>query len=226
MPVGFSSKTIGFSRIGINCAVCHSGTIRLAPDEPPILLLAGAATTFDALSYQRFLFKSASDPRFNADRLLGEIAKNYELSLVDRLLYRFVLIPATKKALLEQKAQYAWTDTRPDWGPGRIDPFNPVKVLYLGVGVGNTIGNSDMQPIWNMEGIPKRAYHWDGLNPSLLEVVRSSAIGDGATAKSIPLDRSAEAAGLARQAATAQVSGRALPDRRGARRRRAIDLRA
>ena len=188
VPVGFSRKTIGFSRVGITCAVCHSGTIRLAPDEPPILLLAGAATTFDALSYQRFLFKSASDPRFNADRLLGEIAKNYNLSVLDRWLYRFVLIPATKKALLEQKVQNAWTDTRPDWGPGRIDPFNPVKVLYLGVGVGNTIGNSDMQPIWNMEGAPKRAYHWDGLNPSLTEVVRSSAIGDGATAKAIPLD--------------------------------------
>jgi hypothetical protein len=32
------------------------------------------------------------------------------------------------------------------------------------------------------------SYHWDGLNTSLEEVVRSSALGDGATTKSIALD--------------------------------------
>ncbi len=189
MPVGFSIKTIGFPRVGINCAFCHSATIRLAADELPILFPAGATSTFDALAYLRFLFKSAADPRFNADTLLGEIAKNTHLSLLDRLLYRYLLIPATRKALLKQQAQFAWTDTRPDWGPGRIDPFNPVKVLYLDVSVGDTIGNSDMMPIWNIGAQPNRAYHWDGLNPSLLEVVRSAAIGDGATAKSIPLEQ-------------------------------------
>src|SRR5262249_18592909 len=31
-PVGFSKRTIGFPRVGINCALCHSGTYRLAPE--------------------------------------------------------------------------------------------------------------------------------------------------------------------------------------------------
>src|SRR5262249_32048039 len=31
-PVGFSKKTIGFPRIAINCAFCHSGSYRTAPD--------------------------------------------------------------------------------------------------------------------------------------------------------------------------------------------------
>src|SRR6185369_5983385 len=35
VPVGFSVKTIGFKRVGINCAICHAGTIRLSPDEAP-----------------------------------------------------------------------------------------------------------------------------------------------------------------------------------------------
>jgi len=185
MPVGFSLKTVGIQRVGINCALCHSGTVRFAPDETPTLLVAAAATTFAPLRYQRFLFACASDPRFNADTILSAVDTMYKLSFVDRALYRYLLIPFTKKALLKQKAAFAWTDQRPDWGRGRIDPFNPVKVAILNVGVGNTIGNSDMMPIWNLRPRQGMAYHWDGLNTDLVEVVRSSAIGDGATPKSI-----------------------------------------
>jgi len=123
---------------------------------------------------------------------LAAIDQVAKLSILDKLLYRFAFIPATKKALLKQKADFAWTNTRPDWGRGRIDPFNPVKVAILAnvnpqVSIGNTIGNADMVPIWNMRPREGMAYHWDGLNTDLTEVVRSSAIGDGATPKSIPL---------------------------------------
>ena len=40
--------------------------------------------------------------------------------------------------------------SRPDWGRGRIDPFNPVKFRYLEQPVDATIGNSDMVPLWNL----------------------------------------------------------------------------
>jgi hypothetical protein len=190
IPVGFSVKKIGFDRVGINCAVCHSSTIRLSEAELPLLFLAGGTNTFDGLGYQRFLFACGSDPRFTADYVLGEIDKIYKLSLSDRLLYRYALIPATRKAFIEQKQMYAWTQTRPYWGPGRIDPFNPVKRNILNVDVGDTTGNSDMVPIWNLGARPKNsAYHWDGLNTNLVEVIRSSAIGDGATPKSLPLQQ-------------------------------------
>ena len=186
-PVGFSVKTIGFPRVGINCAVCHSGAVRLAPDADPMWIAGAGNHTFDVLSYERFLFACASDPRFNADTLLAEIGRMYRLPWLDRQLYRYLVIPLTRRALLETKAQFAWTDTRPPWGPGRIDPFNPVKVLVLNVGVGDTIGNSDMMPIWDLRSRGDGAYHLDGLNTDLTEVVRSSAIGDGATPKSIPI---------------------------------------
>ena len=187
VPVGFSVKTIGFARVGINCALCHTASVRFSPAESPRLLLGGASSTFDALGYQRFLFASASDPRFNAETIVGEIDRVYRLSFPERLLYRWVLVPATRKALLEQKAIYAWTQTRPPWGPGRIDPFNPVKAGLLKVDVGQTLGNSDMMPIWNLATRGGTALHWDGLNTDVTEVVRSSALGDGATRKSIPL---------------------------------------
>ena len=53
-PVGFSKMTIGFPRIGINCAICHSGSYRTSPMRgsqdcagscPPLRI--------DVLGYQR-----------------------------------------------------------------------------------------------------------------------------------------------------------------------------
>lgn len=187
MPIGFSRKTIGFDRVGINCALCHTATVRESANAVPAIYVAGPSHTLDALAYQRFLFSCAADPRFTSKSLLAEIGKIYELSLLDRLLYRYFLIPGTRKALLKQKEQYAWTELRPNWGRGRVDPFNPVKTGILNVDVGATIGNADMVPIWNMRPREEMPYHWDGMNTDLGEVVLSSAIGDGATAKSLPL---------------------------------------
>ena len=194
-PIGFSKKIVGVERVGINCALCHTASVRRAGhDVRPMLFLAGPSHTFDALGYQRFLFKSGTDPRFTSRTILDEIDKMYRLPILERLLYRFALIPLTRKALREQRDAFAWTDSRPDWGRGRIDPFNPVKVSVLqkvrrDVVIGDTIGNSDMVPIWNMQARRGRALHWDGLNTDLREVVVSSAIGDGAVPKSLPLRR-------------------------------------
>lgn len=190
-PVGFSKKTIGFERVGINCALCHTAVVRKSPPSLPLIYAGGPTHTANPLAYQRFLFNCASDPRFTAGNILSEIGQVYRLSLVDRLLYRFFLIPATRKALLKQKAQYAWTDSRPPWGRGRVDPFNPVKVQVLNVGVGDTIGNSDMVPIWNLRPrvADKMAFHWDGLNTDITEVFLSSAIGDGTTPKVLPIEQ-------------------------------------
>jgi Cytochrome C oxidase, cbb3-type, subunit III len=187
MPVGFSKKTIGFDRVGVTCALCHSATVRLSPNEAPVFLTGGGSSTADLLSYQRFLFHCASDSRFTGKNVLAAIAPMYKLSWIDRVLHRYFLVPAVKKALLKQKELYNWTNSRPDWGPGRIDPFNPMKNIKLHVPVGDTVGNSDMVPFWNMRPREGMALHWDGLNTHLVEVVRSSSIGDGSTPKTIPL---------------------------------------
>src|SRR5438309_12038288 len=77
---------------------------------------------------------------------------------------------------------------RPDWGRGRIDPFNAVKFGRLAQQVDATIGNSDMQPVWNMNAHAGSVFHWDGLNTVAQEVAFSSAIGDGATLKWVDRD--------------------------------------
>jgi mono/diheme cytochrome c family protein len=166
--------------------------VRSREEENTTIYLAAAANRFDAQGYLKFLFDCASDPRFTADKLLAEIDYLVDLPWVDRQLYRHVIIPQTRKALLEQKAAMAWMfdDNHADapWGRGRIDPFNPVKFGMLRMAPDATIGNSDMMPIWNLEARAGKSLHWDGLQGSVHETVLSSALGDGATPKSLPRD--------------------------------------
>lgn len=186
-PVGFTKKTIGFPRVGITCAACHSSTFRKTQKDKPTIIAAGASTKFDLQSYIRFLGASASDPRFTADYILNEIKYSYQFSWLENLLYRFLIIPQTKKTLLQQKEDFAWMDSRPNWGAGRIDPFNPVKYSTLKLPLDNTIGNSDMMPLWNQKQHKNFSLHWDGLETSLTETVQTGAIGDGATKQSLPI---------------------------------------
>jgi hypothetical protein len=182
LPIGFSKQTIGIDRVGINCAFCHTATYRVHPGDKPVIVPAGPGHTPSPQDYLRFLFACAADPRFNSSTIMAEIAKNYSLSLLDRLTYRFALIPFTKLTLLRQQneyQQYGWMKSNPRWGNGRIDPFNPVKYRTLNQPVDGSIGNSDMVPLWNLAAHEGFSFHWDGLNTNLQEVVISSAIGDG-----------------------------------------------
>ncbi len=189
LPIGFSSKKVwGVSRVGVNCAFCHTATVRTRVDAPPTVILAGPSHETNPQAFSRFLEAAAGDPRFNATDMLAAIGHMTKLSLVDSLAYRFVLIPAVRRGLLEHKAQFAWMDGRPAWGRGRIDPQNPFKYTTLQQPIDRTIGNSDMPPLWNMRARDGMALHWDGMNTSFREVVLSSAIGNGATAKSIDVE--------------------------------------
>lgn len=187
VPVGFARQTIGFPRVSFNCALCHSASYRTSAEGVPTIVPAGPGHTQNTQAYLQFLFQCASDPRFNADLLLAEIKQNFSLSFIDELLYRHVLIPATRTALLAQKRANEWMQTRPAWGPGRIDPFNSVKIGLLGMRVDDTIGNADNMPIWFLRSREGQRLHWDGMNDSIHEVMLTSALGDGATLDSLPL---------------------------------------
>jgi hypothetical protein len=185
MPVGFAKKTVGvIPRVSPNCAFCHQGSYRLRADEPSRLVVAGAGATVRVQEFLRFLTRAGADPRFNGDSVVKEIKAIYNMPAWEALLYRFVLVPATKSALKQQADRYAWTQSRPDWGPGRIDPFNPVKFYNLRLADDGTIGNSDIMPLWDLAALDFAAHpalHWDGLSTSLEETALAGAIGDGLT---------------------------------------------
>ena len=186
-PIGFSRAKVGVERMAINCAVCHTVRARLAADAEPQLYVGGAANTVDVLGYLSFLSRCAADDRFTADHLIPAMAAKVRMTWLDKVTYRFVLIPFVRKRLLEQGEALAWAKRRPAWGPGRIDPFNPVKFGMLHLADDETIGNSDMQAVWNLDARerirPHGPLHWDGLNNSVREVVISSALGDGTVAR-------------------------------------------
>jgi hypothetical protein len=189
LPVGFTkSELFGGPRVAINCAFCHTSRFRTQPLEPRVLVPAGPAHQLNPQAYVRFLHTVANDPRFNAGELLKAISGITRLTRMQKLQYRFLLIPATRNGLRKQARRYAWMDRNPAWGPGRIDPFNPVKFGILKQPVDSTVGNADMIPIWNMKARQGKSLHWDGLTSSLHESVLSSALGDGASRKSIALD--------------------------------------
>jgi hypothetical protein len=84
---------------------------------------------------------------------MSEIDLVYKLPLIDKLIYRFILIPITKKRLLEREKQFAWV-YRPDfpqWGRGRDDAMNLTKYFMLEVPVDNTLGPTDMPSVWNLQ---------------------------------------------------------------------------
>ncbi len=190
LPVGFSKRTIGvIPRVSFNCALCHQGSFRLLGEHKSTLVPGGAGTRVSPQNYQRFLLQAGNDARFNSNRMMDEIEKIYAMPLWERVLYRYILIPFTRKALNKNAERFAWMNTKPEWGTGRIDPFNPVKYGILKMPTDASIGNSDIMPLWAMQQIisrPDKIYglHWDGLNTDLHEVVVSGAIGDGMTYKS------------------------------------------
>jgi hypothetical protein len=104
MPAGFAKKTVGYVRVGGNCALCHAVSSHPGPNEVPVVVIAGPGQAADLQPLQTFLAQCAQDPHFNADDILSEIDMATKLSIVDHLLYRYILIPRARRALLDRSA--------------------------------------------------------------------------------------------------------------------------
>jgi len=184
MPVGFTKQTIGFPRVANNCAICHVGTWRSKDAETPHVVVASPANTVNVQAMLRFLTKVGGDSRFNADVLLAEIQRETKLSLVDRQLYRFLLIPMTRAALQRQEGQFTWMNRPgwPDWGPGRDDPMNLTKYFMTTMPVDNSVGQADFPSNWNLQARKgtNLFLNWSCDTPSARSVLIDSALGLGA----------------------------------------------
>ena len=158
LPVGFTKKTIGFARVANNCAVCHTTSYRVSPDSNPVFVVGGSAHTANVQGFFRLLIDCAKDPRFNADILMAEINRVTDLDFIDSLLYRFLIIPITKKRLLERETQFAWMyrPDFPEWGRGRDDAMNLTKYFMIKAPMDDTFGPIDMPSVWNL-----KKYVWD-----------------------------------------------------------------
>ena len=183
-PIGFSTRRVGFlDQVGPNCGLCHSTTVQETVDSEPRLYLGAPAQQLDLMGYFSFLFACGRNPAFTTENVLAAIGNHKELGFFERLIYK-TAVPQVKKGLIEGGKQFdAITVGRAPWGPGRVDTFNPYKVLVFHDDMSNdsSIGTADFMSIWDQRSREGMWLHWDGNNDSPDERNLSASIGAGAT---------------------------------------------
>jgi hypothetical protein len=201
LPIGMSMRRVqGIDRVYFTCAVCHTGTVRDAPDAEPQIVLGMPANTLDFGALGRFLSRAATDWRFRADRMFPHIESlearrdsvtwprgRYRpdaFNPVDRLVFRYAGVTVLREQLLTLTARLSFIDFS-TWGPGRVDTFNPPKAL-LGFPMDRApedekLGNVDFPAVWNQQAKEGMQLHWDGNNTSVDERNLSAGFGTGAT---------------------------------------------
>ena len=133
MPVGFAKQQVGYIRVSGNCALCHVTTVFAQTGQAPQIVPALSRKTTDLKPLLNFLQQCAADPRFNADELFSEIESDTSLSLWDKGLYRYWLIPRIKKAFLEDPAQVLFSPAiQAHWqNPQSEAPFTDPELKML-----------------------------------------------------------------------------------------------
>ncbi|OAE99695.1 hypothetical protein AYJ54_32985 [Bradyrhizobium centrolobii] len=212
LPVGMSRRIVtGVERVWLNCAVCHVGTFRINPSDKPILIYGAPSNNLRLYDLLKFFLKVGADPKFNADNLIAAINSpevGGRLSFIDRAIYRYIVFPRVQAAFLHLSQQFAFLgrqgdgggNGRPsyhpyyDWGPGRVDTFNPYKAIQFNfpmdaahISLTELNGSSDFPSIWAQRPRDGMHLHWDGNNTSVDERNLSAALGAGVTPVSVDI---------------------------------------
>lgn len=186
LPVGVSKRNVqGIDRVFLNCAICHVGTVRATPEGKPEIYSGMPAHNVDLQAFERFLFQCATDEKFNGERISLEIKRiGGTDDFINRTLLRFIAIDLGRQRLLTLRDRFSFMEREPDSGPGRVDTFNPPKVLLNfrmdNLPTNEWVGNCDFPSIWNQRQRQGMWLHWDGNNNSVEERNRSAAFGTGA----------------------------------------------
>jgi hypothetical protein len=190
LPIGVSRRRrIGIDHVGLNCAVCHTGTVRDTSGGQPRVVLGMPAHNLDLQRLVQFVLDCSLDNRTTAENVLGHArASGHMPGLFERLLLRFGLIDRLKIQTLALRNRIApLLDNRvPDWGRGRVDTFNPYKSIQFNWRLdqlphSELIGASDFPSLWNQKPREGMHLHWDGDNDSVDERNLSAALGAGVT---------------------------------------------
>jgi cytochrome c2 len=195
LPVGMSKRHhLGIDRTFLNCAVCHTSTVRDTPQSKSRLYLGMPANIFDVKAFQRFLFDCARDPKFSKKFIVPEVrrmmqAHGQDLDLIDRYIVYPAAIWIAREQLLTLSGRFAWAVNQYDWGPGRVDTFNVAKMLFYfpmdKMGEHEQNAPSDYPSIWYQGPRREMQLHWDGNNTMVEERNKSAAFGTGTTPPTI-----------------------------------------
>jgi mono/diheme cytochrome c family protein len=167
LPAGFSKRTVGFDRVGFNCAMCHATQYRVSPDATPVVVAAGGSNTADIQGLLSFFSRAANDARFGKETIMPQIDMAFKLAWTDRLIYKYLLIPLTRQRLQEQGRDFAWAAHRPGWGPGRDAPMNLTKFNFLRLPMDSSVDNTDFPSLWNLRARVQPGRTWPAADDAL-----------------------------------------------------------
>jgi mono/diheme cytochrome c family protein len=189
LPIGVSRRRrMGIDHVGLNCAGCHTGTVRDTPQSPPRIILGMPAHQLDLQSFVEFVLECSLDNRMTADSIRGRLPDSGGPSTFERLLLRAGFIDRLKLQTLDLRNRISplLNDAVPRWGRGRVDTFNPYKAIQFNWALdqlppSELIGASDFPSLWNQEPREGMQLHWDGDNDSVDERNLSAGLGAGIT---------------------------------------------
>ncbi len=185
LPISFvrSTNSLGIEVITENCATCHVGTLRSSSNDPdPQIISAMPGMSVNLQGFIRFVTESAADERFTADNLMPFInSAGAHFNPLEKLVYRFLVIPRTRDELLELRHDFSFMDKQSLYGPGRVDTFTSYKTRRYGFPVDKLSGIelegvSDYPSIWNQGPRQTMRLHWDGNNNDSSERNRTAAL--------------------------------------------------
>lgn len=194
LPIGISRRTIdGIDMVWFNCSVCHVGTWRTDAAAHPQLVAGMPSNNLDLYRFLSFLLDVAAvDERLAPASLVDEIDRTGTgLGFLERQFWLFVVAPALREGLLERRSRLLpLLEHQPAWGPGRVDTFNPYKVIQFSIPAAaipeeERIGASDFPSVFLQRPREGMHLHWDGNNSSLAERNLSAAIGAGVTPQTV-----------------------------------------
>jgi mono/diheme cytochrome c family protein len=196
LPVGVSRRRrFGVDHVGLNCAVCHTSTVRDSPGGQARVVLGMPAQTLDLQSFVQFVLDCTLDNRLTADAVRGRLPRSGGPSLFERLLLRTGLIDRLKLQTLDLRNRMTpiLAPDLPRWGRGRVDTFNPYKAIQFNWDLSKLppdelIGASDFPSLWNQKPREGMQLHWDGDNDSVDERNLSAALGAGVTPVTVDHD--------------------------------------
>lgn len=205
LPIGMSRRrSLGLDRTYINCAICHTSTVRAAYDAPATVVVGMPANQFSLYDFEQFLFQCGKDGNPTRIPQLDFVAEidslGGELGIIDRYLVYPLAISALHEIVQYLENVGGFSARQPNWGPGRNDTFTNNKVFAYGYNWRQSmpdwgatgevdpegIGIVDWPSTW-LQGQRKRRadgrpmqLHWDGNNDRVEERNLNAALATSA----------------------------------------------
>jgi processive rubber oxygenase RoxA-like protein len=203
LPIGISKRTYrDVDIVWFNCGTCHTGTVHATMTDPDgqertgLHIIPGMPSdNLNFYGFIRFLLDAGADERLSPDKLIPAMnATGPKLGIIEKAVYRWYVIPLLREGLVQRRTRLLPLLTQqPPWGPGRVDTFNPYKLIQANMPLSTLqsselIGTADFPSIFHQGPREGMHLHWDGNNTSLAERNLSAAMGAGVTPDTVDHD--------------------------------------